>query len=199
MNYKRLIRLAGNLLLFSLLTFISTQCSTSLRRFPAGTTSVDISSRNILVVAYDNALNSGLAEKGFAGGVANAAGTIKVLPTVPDSLKGVSSAFAGYGLNNNGAVNTSDSKMALINEIVALSSGIGSNFDYILIASIEPGNNSVLLPTVKTVRYLASLYDVNNRRVAAAVESTGPLPGTGDAGVVTAAGKSLVSKLLTGQ
>jgi len=171
-------------------------CASTSLRFPDQTTKIDLTGKNILVVAEDNVSNDTATSKAFMAAVSDVAGSMKVLPAIPDDVKGITRAYANFGLYNQGKVDPANPKAVAVDVVLKLAARLGT-FDTIVFASIEQGGSSRVPKTVGVDLY-GAIYDVPGKRILAAVSDSGTVPESGMLSSVPLKGRDITDLLFKG-
>jgi len=171
-------------------------CSSSNKRYPDQTTKVDLSGKSVLIVAEDNASGDAAAAKAFAAAVGQKLGTVKIVPSVPAAAQGISRTYAQFGLNNQGVVDATNVKVLALDQILQLSAKMGK-FDTIIFVSAEK-SGGLSIPKTISIDLFAAVYDINAKKVTAAVTDTTTTADTGLVAQMPLKARDIVSALLDG-
>ncbi|HRP68111.1 MAG TPA: hypothetical protein PLY93_01085 [Turneriella sp.] len=172
-------------------------CGSGNVRFPDKTTKIDLKNKSVLVVVEDNASSDTKVSLAFKGAAAEKVGSKKVLPTIPDSVKGVTKIYTNFGLQDKGVVDPQNLKALAIDEILKLSAKLGK-FDTIVFVSAEKGSG-MAVPQTTGVEFYASVYDIAGKKVLAAVSDSASLVTTGLLAQMPLKARDIVTVLLEGQ
>jgi hypothetical protein len=171
-------------------------CGSGATRHPDKTTKVNLTGKSVLIVAEDNASGDSTASKAFAAAVAQKVGTVKILPSVPGPAKGISRAYAEFGVNNGGAVDAANLKAVALGEVLKLASSLGK-FDTIIFVGAEKGSGMAVPKTI-SIDLFGAVYDIASKTVTTAVTNSTTVVDTGVAAQMPLKARDITTSLLDG-